>query len=209
MRAPPCCKGRGTRASAAGCGKIFGPPDAERPADWADQSFSSARSAPCAKGLSTRAAGHPRCAVQLGRGQIRRCRCSLSCKTSHAVAAARGGLAACMASFFSSSGFPPFSWPAILSFYLYRIAPRAAPLARTRFLLARAPRRPTNERCDVRSFFASPRTDDRRTNDATCGPQAWLTGTLHEGGIRSVRSPPRRAPLLATPIAKPLQCDRP
>ena len=57
--------------------------------------------------------------------------------------------------------------------------------------------------------FASPRTDDRRTNDATCGPQAWLTGTLHDGGIRSVRSPLRRAPLLATPIATPLQCGRP
>ena len=27
--------------------------------------------------------------------------------------------------------------------------------------------------------------------------------------VRSVRSPPRRAPLLATPIAKPLQCGRP
>ena len=46
-------------------------------------------------------------------------------------------------------------------------------------------------------------------DDATCGPQAWLTGTLHGGGIRSVRSPPRRAPLLAAPIAKPLQCGRP
>ena len=52
-------------------------------------------------------------------------------------------------------------------------------------------------------------TDDRRTNGATCGPQAWLTGKLHEGGIRSVRSPLRRAPLLATPIAMPLQCGRP
>ena len=31
------------------------------------------------------------------------------------------------------------------------------------------------------------------TNDATCGPPAWLTGSLHEGGIRSARSPPRRA----------------
>ena len=72
MRAPPCCRGRGTRASAAGCGKIFGPPDAERPADWTDQSFASARSAPCAKGLSTRAAGHQRYAGQLGRGLIRR-----------------------------------------------------------------------------------------------------------------------------------------
>ena len=50
---------------------------------------------------------------------------------------------------------------------------------------------------------------NRRTNEATCGPQAWLTGRLHEGGIRSVRSPLRRAPLLATPIAKPLQCGRP
>ena len=57
--------------------------------------------------------------------------------------------------------------------------------------------------------FASPRTDDRRKNDATCGPQAWLTGSLHEGGIRSVRSSLRRAPLLATPIATPLHCGRP
>ena len=31
----------------------------------------------------------------------------------------------------------------------------------------------------------------------------------HRGGIRSVRSPLRRAPLLATPIAMPLQCGRP
>ena len=50
--------------------------------------------------------------------------------------------------------------------------------------------------------FASPSPCtlyDRRTNDATCGPQAWLTGSLHEGGIRSARSPLRRPPLLATP----------
>ena len=58
--------------------------------------------------------------------------------------------------------------------------------------------------------FASPPTDDRRRkDDATCGPQAWLTGSLHDGGIWSVRSPLRRAPLLATPIAMPLQCGRP
>ena len=50
--------------------------------------------------------------------------------------------------------------------------------------------------------LARARTDDRRTNDATCGPQAWLT----LGRIRSVRSPLRRAPLLASPIAAtPLQ----
>ena len=72
------------------------------------------------------------------------------------------------------------------------------------FALRRAPRLPASK-----NTLASAHTDDRRTDDATCGPQAWLTGTLHEGGIRSVRSPPRRAPLLATPIAKPLQCGRP
>ena len=73
------------------------------------------------------------------------------------------------------------------------------------FALRRAPRPPARK-----NALASAHTDDRRTDDATCGPQAWLTGTLHEGGIiRSVRSPPRRAPLLATPIAKPLQCGRP
>ena len=39
---------------------------------------------------------------------------SLSCTASRAVTAARTGLlAACMAPFFSSSGFPPFSWPAV------------------------------------------------------------------------------------------------
>ena len=43
----------------------------------------------------------------------------------------------------------------------------------------------------------------------SCGPPVWLTGRLHEGGTRSVRSPPRRAPLLATPIATPLQGSRP
>ena len=47
------------------------------------------------------------------------------------------------------------------------------------------------------------------TNDATCGPPAWLTGSLHDGGLRSVRSPPRRAPLLAPPIATLLQGGRP
>ena len=72
------------------------------------------------------------------------------------------------------------------------------------FALRRAPRLPASK-----NPLASAHTDDRRTDDATCGPQAWLTGSLHGGGIRSVRSPPRRAPLLATPIAKPLQCGRP
>ena len=48
-----------------------------------------------------------------------------------------------------------------------------------------------NERCDVRS----------------AGVADW--NTAQEGGIRSARSPLRRAPLLATPIAMPLQCGRP
>ena len=43
------------------------------------------------------------------------------------------------------------------------------------------------------------------TNDATCGLPVWLAGSLHDGGIRSVRSPLRRAALLAAPIATPLQ----
>ena len=61
-------------------------------------------------------------------------------------------------------------FPAVLSFCLLRIAPRAAP---------------------ARMQFSCASTDDRRTNDATCGPQEWLTGSLHDGGIRSVRSPLR------------------
>ena len=43
----------------------------------------------------------------------------------------------------------------------------------------------------------------------TCGPPEWLTGKLQDEGTRSVRSPPRRPPLLATPIATPLQGGRP
>ena len=69
-------------------------------------------------------------------------------------------------------------FPAVLSFCLLRIAPRAAP---------------------ARMQFSCASTDDRRTNDATSGPQEWLTGSLHDGGIRSVRSPLRRAPLLCDP----------
>ena len=41
------------------------------------------------------------------------------------------------------------------------------------------------------------------------GPPEWLTGKLHDGGTRSVRSPPRRPPLLAALIATPLQGGRP
>ena len=95
------------------------------------------------------------------------------------------------------------------SFFL--LAPRCAvrhtrPQAKTRSLSRAMPARKQKH---ARSALASAHTDDRRTDEATCGPQAWLTGRLHEGGIRSVRSPLRRAPLLATPIAKPLQCGRP
>ena len=70
-------------------------------------------------------------------------------------------------------------WPA---FFLFPFAARLAKPARTH---ARAHERPVI------------------TEDTTCGPPAWLTGS------RSVRSPPRRAPVLATPIAMPLQGGRP
>ena len=102
----------------------------------------------------------------------------------------------------------PFSGRSFLSAcFALRRAPR--PHAhKTRllacFALCRAPRPHAHK-----NPLASAHTDDRPTSDTTCGPQAWLTGKLHEGGTRSVRSPPRRAPLLATPIAKPLQCGRP
>ena len=103
----------------------------------------------------------------------------------------------------SSSGFPPFSWPAVL-FFLFASRCVGCSLFLLAFALRRAPRLPA-----TKNQLASAHTDDRRTDDATSGPQAWLTGRLHEGGTRSVRSPPRRPPLLATPIAKPLQCGRP
>ena len=147
----------------------------------------------------------------------------LSClhvaKCSIFVARGPSGL---LLSFFSSSGFFLFFFrvPTLFlaghSFFL--LAPRCAacrarPHARTEipalfFFLLASHCAARHARLYARAF-PSLRTDDQRTNDATCGPQAWLTGRLHDGGIRSVRSPLRRAPLLATPIAKPLQCGRP
>ena len=95
--------------------------------------------------------------------------------------------------------------------FLLRIAPRATPtpfLAGRSFFLLDSHCAARHARPHARTL-ASAHTDDRRTNDATFGQQAWLTGSLHDGGIRSVRSPLRRPPLLATRIAMPLQCGRP
>jgi hypothetical protein len=56
-----------------------------------------------------------------------------------------------------------------------------------------------------RNFAAPARTDDRRTNDATSGPQEWLTGRLHRGeyGANAHRcgGPPSSRPL------SPLPCN--
>ena len=49
-------------------------------------------------------------------------------------------------------------------------------------------------------------TDDERRDVRSAGVADWTTA---RGGVRSVRSPLRRAPLLATPIATPLQGGRP
>ena len=111
----------------------------------------------------------------------------------------------------------PFPLPAVVSPLAWRLSfllKGSHPfLGRSFFLstciaLRRAPRRPHARK------FASPRTDDRRTNDAACGPQAWLTGRLHYGGIRSVRSPLRRPPPTRFPYRhaltmRPLQKVRP
>ena len=102
------------------------------------------------------------------------------------------------ASPFSSSGFSPPSRPAVFPSRLQHVA--QCPLTSTH-----APVRHACARTHARTH-----THGRPTaNDATRGPPAWLTGRLHGGGIRSVRSPPRQAPLLATPIATPLQGGRP
>ena len=65
------------------------------------------------------------------------------------------------------------------SFFL--LAPRCAvrhtrPHAKTRSLSRAMPARKQKH---ARSALASAHTDDRRTDEATCGPQAWLTGRLH------------------------------
>ena len=131
-------------------------------------------------------------------------RFSLSCRAPHAVPTthgSRGTRHAKRLSFLLRGSHPFLGRPFFLSFCFALRQPLSLSAC---FALRRAPRPPARK-----NTLASAHTDDRRTNDATCGPQACLTGKLHDGGIRSVRSPPRRPPLPATPIAKPLQCGRP
>ena len=112
-------------------------------------------------------------------------------------------LAACPATFLFFFRVPTL-FLAGRSFFLFASRCVGCSFFLLAFALCRVPRLPA-----TKNPLARAHTNDRRTDDATCGPQAWLTGRLHGGGTRSVRSPPRRAPLLATPIAKPLQCGRP
>ena len=128
---------------------------------------------------------------------------SLSCTASRAVPTTLESRSTHGVFLFLLQGSHPFlGRPFFLSFCF---ALRRPLFLSACFALRRAPRPPAKKKRSL----ARAHTDDRRTNDATCGPQAWLTGSLHGGGIRSVRSPLRRPPLLATPIATPLQCGRP
>ena len=105
---------------------------------------------------------------------------------------------------FSCSGFPLGSHP-----FFFRPAVSPSCLQRiTRCPHASAPA-PASALRHARSLARTHALGRPTTNDATCGPPAWLTGTPHEEGLRSVRSPLRRPPLLATPIASPLQGGRP
>ena len=67
--------------------------------------------------------------------------------------------------------------------------------------LRRAPRRPHAR------TFASPRTDDRRTNDSTCGPQAWLADT--ERTLTAAAGPSPRDPYRHALAMRPPQKARP
>ena len=126
------------------------------------------------------------------------------CRTSQAATTTRGGLDARAQHIFLVQGSHPlFGRPFPFLLAARRTAP-AYEHARTRSALHHA-----RARARTRALARTRKNDRRPTNDATCGPPAWLTGTLHDRGIRSVRSPPRRAPLLATPIATPLQGGRP
>ena len=107
------------------------------------------------------------------------------------------------------------------SYFLFKV-PTLFSAGRSPLLLAARPTAPAYEhacthsalrharaRAPTRALAHTHAQERPTTTDATCGPPAWLTGSLHDRGIRSVRSPPRRAPLLATPIATPLQVGRP
>ena len=89
------------------------------------------------------------------------------------------------------------------SFFLRHASPRQ--LARTIF----AARLATPAR--TRALRAHGRCP--ATNDTTCGPPEWLTGKLQDERTREhgayAHRLPRRPPLLATPIATPLQGGRP
>ena len=74
---------------------------------------------------------------------------------------------------FSFSGFPPFSWPAVLSFYLLRIAPRAT----------------TPARMHARSLAHTPTTftTDERRDVRSAGVADWKNCTTGQHGARAHR----------------------
>ena len=108
----------------------------------------------------------------------------LLCRISHVATAAHGGLHA-----------------RVQCIFLFTVP--------TLFLTARFCARLFHARTCTHAPAHTHAQERPTTNDATCGPPAWLTGRLHGGGIRSAHSPPRWAPLLATPIDTPLQGGRP
>ena len=127
--------------------------------------------------------------------------CFPLCITSHTAPTTRGGLAARAQCLFF---FRVPTQSAVSPFCLQGIAPR--PHTSTHVPAAHCA---TLARTHARTH-ARTRTHGRpAVNNGTCGPPAWLTGRLHEGGTRSLRSPLRRAPLLASPIATPFQGGRP
>ena len=89
---------------------------------------------------------------------------------------ARGGLAARTAPF-SCSGSPPFSWPAVLSSYVQRIAPRATSarmharsLAHARTTDERTKRRAVQRPAGVADWETSLGGNTERTLTAAAGP---------------------------------------
>ena len=123
------------------------------------------------------------------------------CRTSHTAPTTRGGLeprsARAVVHFLVQGSHPTSGRPSCPFLFAARCAAPACKHARTCSALRHARARARTR--------ARTRTNDRRrtTRRAVRRRGAWLTGSLHKGGIRSVRSPLRRPPLLTTPTARP------
>ena len=108
---------------------------------------------------------------------------------------------------FSTSGFPPFSWPAVLSFFLLRVASAALSFC----LLSRCAARHACPQAKTRSLARTPAIDGRRRDVRSEGMADWETarGDNTERTLTAAAPPPPRDPYRQALAMRPSLKARP